>query len=132
MIRNWDIVRLILEKIEQNKISEFIESGEVNSHVLLQDDANAFLGHVEILLDAGIIKNCVVKRDANGDFCQWDFRGVYISMQGHDLLDVLRDAKVWNKIKANAKRAGVKLSWEFIKASIPLVLSKIASEYLGI
>lgn len=126
MVRDWDIVRLILEKIEKNQITNFIESGDVNTNSLLVHDENAFLGHVEILLDAGIIKNCTVTRGRDGRFCQWDFRGVYITMQGHDLLDALRDATVWNEIKAKAKFAGVTLSWEFIKAAIPLVLTNLA------
>ncbi len=125
MIRNWDVVRLILEKIEKNQIANFIESGEVNTHPLLSKDVDVFLGHVEILLDAGIIRNCIVNRGRDGSFTQCDFRGVYITMQGHDLLDALRDATVWNEIKTKAKIAGVTLSWEFIKAAIPLVLANL-------
>lgn len=126
MVRNWDIIRLILEKIEKGQIDEYVRSGEVYKEPLLQSDENAFLGHVEILLDAGIIKHCTVTRGGDGDFCQYDFRGVYITMQGHDLLDVLRDATVWNMIKAKAKAASVSLSWEFIKAAIPIVLNGCA------
>jgi len=42
-----------------------------------------------------------------------------------DLLDALRDQNVWDRIKGRAKKAGVSLSWEFIKASIPVVIGEI-------
>ena len=48
-------------------------------------------------------------------------------MQGYDLLDALRDQNVWDRIKGRAKKAGVTISWEFIKAALPKVLSDIVS-----
>lgn len=46
-------------------------------------------------------------------------------MSGHDLLDALRDQKIWNAIKLKSKQIGISLSWEFIKASIPIVIQNL-------
>lgn len=58
--------------------------------------------------------------------------GVYITMHGHDLLDALRDdldalrdEPIWNRIVQKAEKGGVMISWEFIKAAIPIVMSEI-------
>lgn len=126
MKRNWNIVREILEQIEGNTLASYVRSGDFlkNPDVESKDD---FFGHLEILIDSGIIKHATVERNAAGEFEFWDLRGVFITMQGHDLLDSLRDEKVWNRIKKRAQTAGVSLSWEFIKATIPIVISEIAS-----
>ena len=90
-----------------------------------RDDAKTVvLGHFEILLDVGILKNGQVTRRSDGSFEYWDFQGVYISMSGHDLLDALRDKTIWEKIKRMSKRSGVSLSWEFIKAAIPIAIQQ--------
>ena len=127
MIRNWEVIRLILEQIEGGTLYEFITSGKADKHHLLRGQDAILLGHVELLIDAGILKHCSVTRNSAGDFVDWDFRGVYITMQGHDLLDALRDENVWDEIKEKAKIAGVTISWEFIKAAIPLILTKYAA-----
>lgn len=51
----------------------------------------------------------------------------YISMQGHDLLDALRDEVVWKRITKKTATAGTVLSWEFIWAAIPIVMVDILS-----
>lgn len=66
-----------------------------------------------------------MQRNSDGSFNFWDLRGVYITMSGHDLLDALRDQKIWNAIKLKSKQIGISLSWEFIKASIPIVIQNL-------
>ena len=53
---------------------------------------------------------------------RFNLRGAFISMAGHDLLDALRDQTVWNAMLAKAKTIGVAMSWEFIKAALPVVM----------
>lgn len=129
MIRDWQIVKEILINVENNSLREFFsEKRYLNliSDSKLDDEKilEVVLGHFEILLDAGILKNGEITRRSDGSFEFWDFQGVYISMSGHDLLDALRDKTIWEKIKRMSKRSGVSLSWEFIKAAIPVAIQQ--------
>lgn len=129
MKRDWQVVREILTRIEADELGEFVRSGGYKDMPLALSDAD-FLGHIEIMEEAGIIKNCAVRRDASGKFTGYSLEGVYITMQGHDLLDALRDKAVWSRVKQSAKQAGVSLSWEFIKAAVPLIIKKAAEAVL--
>lgn len=129
MIRDWQIVKEILINVENNSLREFFsEKRYLNliSDSKLDDEKilEVVLGHFEILLDAGILKNGEITRRSDGSFEFWDFQGIYISMFGHDLLDALRDKTIWEKIKRMSKRSGASLSWEFIKAAIPIAIQQ--------
>lgn len=132
---DWNLIRTILAHVEAETIKEFLQDmdslsiwGEGKSPWERLDEKQkalkTVLGHFEILLDAGILKNGQVTRRSDGSFGYWDFQGVYISMSGHDLLDALRDKTIWEKIKGMSKRSGVSLSWEFIKAAIPVAIQQ--------
>lgn len=123
MKRDWKIVRAILEHVESEDLKEYAgQYSYVNDLNVNEDD---FLGHIEILIDAGIIRNAEVRRTANGNISYCNLNGVFISMEGHDLLDALRDSTVWSRILEKSKRASVSISWEFIKAAIPVIMKEI-------
>lgn len=129
MVRNWDLIRIILEKIEQDSFNDFILDKEYEKLDFLislseEEKRKIIFGHLEILIGAGILKHIEVMRNDEGDFVFWDFRGAYVTMEGHDLLDALRNKTVWKKVKELSKRSGISLSWEFIKAAIPIVISQ--------
>lgn len=126
MKRDWYVVRVILEEVEAGTLQTFIRSKEYEKDAATADPS-VILGHIEILIDAGILKNCHVNRGSNGEFESWDLRAPFISMAGHDLLDALRDDTVWRRIQDGARKAGVTISWEFIKTALPKVLSDIVS-----
>lgn len=124
MKRNWKTVRTILEEIEDSEILLYAQGDGYLQDGISEDE---FLGHLEILEDAGIIRNCSVRRAASGKFANVNLSGVFITMAGHDLLDALRDATVWGRISRKAADAGVAISWEFIKAAIPAVMKELVS-----
>lgn len=126
MKRNWKVVRIILEQVEKETLADFIRTKQYLSDAETAD-ADVLLGHVEIMIDAGILKNCRVTRGSSGHVESWDLRAPFITMYGHDLLDALRDETVWNRLTSRAKQVGVSLSWEFIKAAIPIVMTEIVS-----
>nr|DAH64543.1 MAG TPA: YjcQ protein [Caudoviricetes sp.] len=123
MKRDWKIIRAILEHIEAEDLREYAEKYSYVKDLNINEDD--FLGHIEILADAGIIRNAEVVRTVNGTVSFCNLNGVFITMQGHDLLDALRDSTVWSRIKEKAVRAGVSISWEFIKAAIPAVMKEL-------
>lgn len=123
MKRDWNIIENILSHFETEDISEYVSKMGFVSDLKVSEDV--YIGHIEMLSDAGIIKHCVIVRDSTGQFTQYSVSGAFISMQGHDLLDAIRNKKMWTQIKAKAVRSGLSLSWEFIKAAIPIVIKEL-------
>ena len=121
MKRNWQVIRIILEHIEAEDLPEYIRG---NAYLQDVENADELLGHIEILIEAGILHHCEVLRNKQGEFAFWDFRGAYMTMQGHDLLETLRSKTLWNKIRAKAAACGMSLSWEFVKQAIPLAIKE--------
>lgn len=122
MKRDWDLVREILEKVEDGSLQTYLSKENFIDKGITEED---IFGHIEIMLDAGILKNGIVSRGWGGKFSRWDMQGIFISMQGHDLLDALRDQTVWMRIRQKARQSAVSISWEFIKAAIPVVMNEL-------
>lgn len=129
MKRDWDIIREILIQIESDSLNEWIDN--CDSSPCVHDYPNGkeiVLGHLELLIGAGMIQHAEVKRNNKGDFEYWDLRGAYLTMQGHDVLDALRDKSIWGQIKFIASKKKIAITWEFLKASIPVIYSALAKE----
>ena len=125
MKRYWDTSRIILEKVEAVELLVYLEKEKYLDSGMSEEDV---LGHIEIMLDAGILQNGKITRGWAGKFSQYDVQGVVISMAGHDLLDALRDQNVWLRIRNKARQAAVSLSWEFIKAAMPVVMRELLNK----
>lgn len=123
MKRNWDVIENILSHIEAEDIADYVKK---EMYIVDLDVCEKeYFGHIEILAEAGLIKRCDIIRSESGKIKAYYFNGPFITMQGHDLLDAMRDKTVWNRIKSKSIKAGVTLSWEFIKAAIPAVMREI-------
>ena len=65
MKRNWNVVRKILELVEEGKLKDYIEEKRYRDEFSINspDDGapNELLGHFEILVDAGILKHCEIQ-----------------------------------------------------------------------
>ena len=124
MKRDWKTIKVILEQVESGKLKQYYESEKYENDPDVRNEEN-FLGHIEILVDAGILKHCIVKRDPYGRFVNFNANGVFISMHGHDLLDAMRDSSLWERLVIKAKQSGLSLSWEVIKACMPVVIGEM-------
>lgn len=129
MKRDWNLIQEILEAIEQNKVRchwDALETAESKRLVLL---------HYDLLQESGLIVNYVLDSDMDDDFhteyhpkftpeapgAQY----MHLTMAGYDLLEVLRDRKLWNAITSKAKSLSVKLTWEFIRQAIPVIYKSL-------
>lgn len=123
MRRDWKLLAEIIQHLEEESLwgwLDSIESSDLAQHALI-------LRHMELLQDAGYIKNFVLKTSADG-FLSYANNDVRITMQGYDFKDVILDKRLFNKICESAQNLGVKVTWEFIKASIPIILKNIIKE----
>ena len=72
------------------------------------------LGHLELLTNNGYIEGAEVVRSVSG-FAGYSAGSPRLSMAGHDLLDTMRSATVWENIKATANKKGIELTFDAIK-----------------
>lgn len=137
MKRDWNLIREILIAFEEDRFVEFVNLAEFNNDEqcafemkasALDPDGQkelrssmrinkrtAIWKHVEMMQDCGLlVQTQYDNNNVNG--------GIRLSMQGADLLDVLRDQRLWPKIKKKAMDTGLALTWEFIKAAVPAII----------
>jgi hypothetical protein len=119
MLRNWDIIRKILLKIEQLPT----ESSEFTSNELEGSDAETVAYHMRLLLESGlIIGGC---RDALGPpFCH----ASRLTWEGHEFLDKIKKESLWQQIKAMARSKGIDLSFTVIADLAKGLITAIISQ----
>ncbi len=122
MKRDWHTIEVILTHVEAGDIASYDTQKRYLRDGITEDD---FIGHLEILNDAEVLRGCSIQRGVDGRYCFCNASHAFISMQGHDLLDAIRSDTVWSRVKTKAAQAGVSLSWEFIKAAIPVVMQEL-------
>ncbi len=126
MKRDWDLIRKQLTDIEEENdlFSEVPpkpvwENKEWDIFEKEQNDQRAIeariFGHLELLVNTGYIDGLQVVRSADGLF-SYSLHSPRLTMAGHDLLDTMRSATIWEKIKTTAKTKGVELTFDAIKA----------------
>lgn len=126
MKREWDLIRKQLTDVEEEKD---LFSG-IPAEPLWEDQGydayekqlkeyrdieSRIFGHFELLIENGYIDGLQVIRSTDGSF-NYALHCPRLTMSGHDLLDTMRSAPIWEKIKATAKTKGVELTFDAIKA----------------
>jgi hypothetical protein len=103
MQRNWEIVRKILIKLEEQGDTK----GYIDAESVPPFDAETVSYHMQILDQAGLIKATCVKGFSEGLSC------VAFSMtwDGHEFLDKIRRDTMWNKVKGILREKGIDLSF---------------------
>lgn len=126
MKRNWTVIRLVLSHIEAGDLQEW-RANMADEEKKLSVPQGSIDGHLRILMNAGLVKGAEFHTDTHGVLFFSGLETAFITMEGHDLLDALRDDEVWGRIKERARRFSVAVSWEFIKAAAPVVLKEIVA-----
>lgn len=135
MKRDWDLLRKQLTDIEEENelfsdlpieptIGDKPWDTYENELAEYRKAENRLFGHYELLIKAGYIEGLTVKRTPDGQFCL-SVHSPRLTMAGHDLLDTMRSAGIWEKIKESAKAKGVELTFDVIKALGALALKQI-------
>lgn len=106
----------VLSDIESERFEDVINT--------LDDDHERFiyLRHLELLTDCGYVLGVELTFTKAG--YRLSTNCPRLSMSGYDFKDILQDRKLWQWIKQKAETNAVKLSWEFIKAAIPLAIKE--------
>jgi len=138
MKRDWDLIRKQLTDVEEENDlfsdippePKWLDQGEgtYNEQMKKYEAIEGrIFGHFELLINAGYVDGLQIIRSLNGQL-HYSSTVPRLTMAGHDLLDTMRSATIWEKIKASAKSKGVELTFEVIKALGAIVIKKIVSE----
>lgn len=102
MQRNWELIRTILLRLEQQSEA----AGEVYGDVFPHFDAETVAYHMQLMKDAGLIRAvCTTYLDG-----KMTCVAQTLTWGGHELLDKIRNEGVWNQIKTTIKSKGLDLS----------------------
>lgn len=126
MKRSWDIIRELLEKFENETISDFLEKVcEAPDETLdeikqkkREEYRDLVFGHLLLLQDSELVTGieAVDPRPAGKWF--YKLKSPRLTMAGHDTLGALRSKTVWDAIKQKAEAASIPITLELIKAGI--------------
>lgn len=126
MKRDWDLIRELMIGVEEEKnflgdvqkIPKWVDQPE-QEYVQQSNAAKAanarIFGHLELLIDNGYLEGIQVIRSLDGDF-HYSWSAPRLTMAGHDLLDTMRSSVLWESIKTTAKKKGIELTFDAIKA----------------
>ena len=119
MQRNWDTIREILSKLEEATP----EQVKINLMHFPQEKAFEISYHMELLLDAGLVKGEMRKelRVRPQDFIVYS-----LTWQGHEFLDTIRSDTVWQNTKKSFQQNSISMTFDLIKS----VATGIATAFL--
>lgn len=111
MVKNWDIIREILLRLESSS----------TPNVAL--DANGIPGYSEqevaynmrLLSEAGYIKANILE-SSSGDGHIAAALARRLTNSGHELLDTIRTESVWAKVKETFKAKGIEMTFDLVIA----------------
>lgn len=126
MKRDWDLLRKQLSDIEEGRdvLADIPEELRWTSDIEWEDferKANEqkeiearLAGHLELLIKSGDVEGLTVVRGADNHF-SYRLSAPRLTMTGHDLLDTMRSATIWESVKSTAKKKGIELTFDAIK-----------------
>lgn len=119
--RDMDLVREILLLT-----SESLESVEANAFVYDQNDLRKVVYTIDIMKEAGLIEACVIKA-FGGEY--FDAVVHQLTWDGHELLENIKDERVWERVKKTIARTGSSASlFVFEKLAEKIVLETVLGE----
>lgn len=135
MKRDWDLIRKILTVIEEDRDvfadlpaePKWADHSSEEYELQLSEytaSERRIAGHLEMLIDNGYLNGLKVIRTGSGRF-GYSVSDPRLTMAGHDLLDTMRSPTVWEAIKSTAKKKGIELTLDAIKALGGVVLKQL-------
>lgn len=127
MKRDWDLLRKQLTDIEagHDVLADIPDAPKWTDDLTWEayDDLakgqraaeERIAGHLELLIDSGYVEGLKVLRGADNHF-SYGVSAPRLTMAGHDLLDTMRSATIWESIKSTARTKGIELTFDAIKA----------------
>jgi hypothetical protein len=118
MKRDWDVIREILQKVEDLMTNETITSFDYDN---TRTDVITY--HIKLLYQAGLIE-AVDCSSMDGD----EFIVNGLTWEGHEFLESIRSESIWKKTKSKIIEKGGSMTFDIIKTvAIELFKSSIGT-----
>lgn len=123
MKRDWKLIKTILAKVEAERLAEFLDQAkeiDYDTEDLTAERNRAqeleavVAGHLLLLTESGFIVGIKVTNLQKGNV-SYSMSSPRLTMDGHDLLEILRTDKTWNRITKAIKETGCALTITAIK-----------------
>lgn len=137
MKRDWDLIRQQLTDIEEGndvfaelpkKRPQWLDGESEADYVKKQKEYDELvervLGHLDLLVGKGYVEGIEIIRGSSGEM-YYSHQMPRLTMEGHDLLDTIRSATIWNSVKEMAKKKGLDLTIDVVKGLAGLALKQI-------
>lgn len=122
MRMDWKIIRGLLEKFEDESISDYLSTvGALPDSVQLENfdtrenlksEAKAqeklIFGHLLLCLDGEFVEGLQIKTGTNFDY-SYGLCSPRLTLRGHELLEKLKNRTVWEKLNRARRRSGFRL-----------------------
>lgn len=109
MVRDWEIIKEILLRLESCEKPNW----QVNAKDFLSFDEQAVAYNMRLLDDAGYIEGRFLNTsDGSGAIAL--AIALRLTNAGHDLLDTIRNATVWGKIKDKFAKNGLDMTFDLV------------------
>ncbi len=114
---DWECVRAILTAHED--VPE--QDGRLMPGDVPGFDWRVVSYHIEVLAEAGLVRAQCVRALGAETLCY----AQRLTFAGHELLEAMRQATLWNRIKARVRDAGLSMSIEAVKAAASAVIKEL-------
>lgn len=115
MKRDWDLLTEIFDHIDNETLDAFVENDTERNDLILR--------HLELLVDGDYLAGVDIRRTSVGLYYQSN--EPRLTMSGHELADIIRDKKLFSRVKKAIAAAGYLITFETLKAFAPKVLKII-------
>ncbi|MFM5147324.1 DUF2513 domain-containing protein [Aeromonas rivipollensis] len=121
MKRNWDTVRDLLTRLEDE---EFTDQPLRLACFQNSPERDSISYHMELLIEAGLVQGYMSK-----ELGSWpaDFVAERLTWSGHEFLDAIRNDTLWNKTKAKFASEGLGMTMELVKTFALSTATKMLS-----
>ncbi len=123
MKRNWDKIREILVRLEEEASAQTISLASFP-----EDEAEAVSYHMELLIEAGLVNGKMSKAMGLGPY---DFFAMRLTWEGHEFLDAIRDETIWNKTKNSFVTQGLSMTFDLVRSVAVDITSSYLKKSLG-
>lgn len=124
MMRDMDLVRSILLQVEHAEGAR--ECGELDFMGHSQDEVYY---HIDMMRAHGLI-DATVKREWGGSIIHASVTS--LTWEGHDLLDSMRDDRVWSRAKKALAESVGSTTFDVVKSLCSSIATKLAMDAAGL
>ena len=119
MKRDWDLVRVILLKLEECESSR----GNLRPEEIAGHDRELVSYHIQILMESGLIIGECSRSLGAPLYCT----AHRLTWAGHEFLDQVKSHTAWNRIKGMARERGLDMTLDVIKTAAKILVESVLS-----